>query len=374
MRFHILSLPHTQTTKQYSWCAYTQKVRKFCDMMTSLGHEVFLYAGEENEAKCTELVPVLSTAEVDSWFGHLNWETDLFPADGWEPAQPWWKTANSRAITEIAKRREPGDFLGVIMGRSQQEVADAFPDMLPCEWGIGYEGTFSNYRVFESYAWMHHVYGIQRNSNGIFYDEVIPNSFEVKDFPLGDGAGEYYLFLGRVILRKGPHVAAEVCAHLKQPLVVAGQGVWKQEPGRFYGIDNVVLEHDDMEYVGVVQPQERAKLLGGAKAVFMPTLYIEPFGGVAVEAMLCGTPVIATDWGAFTETIQNGVNGYRCRSFRDFVEAAHVAPDLNRRAIRNRAIDLYSTDTVRHQYDAYFRRLNTLRGDGWYDLSIADTA
>lgn len=366
-RFHIVSLPHTQTTKEYSWCAYTEKVRKFCNMMMSLGHEVFLYAGEENEADCTEFVTVLTKDEVAGWFGHLDWQKDLFPTDGWDPEKPWWQLANTRAIAEIKKRQQPDDILGTIMGRDHAMVADAFPEMLPCEWGIGYEGTYAAYRVFESSSWQHHVHGIQRDGNGHFFDTVIPNSFEVEDFPLGAGDGGYYLFLGRVIQRKGPHIAAEVTAHLGEKLLVAGQGVWKQEPGKLYGLDNVVLVNPNMEYVGVVDPKSRADLLGGAKAVFMPTIYLEPFGGVAVESMLCGTPVLSTDWGAFTETIQHGVSGYRCSMFKEFVSAAEDAVLLDRAKVRQHALR-YTTDNVRHEYNAYFHRLDSLRRGGWYEM------
>ena len=54
MRFHVVSLPHTNTTESFAVCAYTEKVRKFCIMMKALGHTVYLYAGEQNEAPCDE--------------------------------------------------------------------------------------------------------------------------------------------------------------------------------------------------------------------------------------------------------------------------------------------------------------------------------
>ena len=60
MRFHVASLPHTQTTRAYETCAFTANVRKFADMMYARGHEVYLYAGEENEAACTEFIPCIS--------------------------------------------------------------------------------------------------------------------------------------------------------------------------------------------------------------------------------------------------------------------------------------------------------------------------
>jgi glycosyltransferase involved in cell wall biosynthesis len=370
VRFHIVSLPHTQTTKEWSWCAYTEKVRKFANMMTDIGHDVFLYSGEENEARCAEHITVITKAEQEEWFGHLNWETDLFPSGGWEPTKTWWTVMNARAVAEIAKREEPGDILGLTMGRSQEALAQAFPQMLPCEWGVGYEGVITPYRVWESYAHMHYVHGTQKDTTGRNYDAVIPNSFEVEDFPLGKGDGGYYLYLGRVILRKGPHIAGEVCSHLDEPLILAGQGVWKQEPGEIYGVDKVVIRHNDptkLSWAGVVGPKERADLLGGAKALFVPTIYIEPFGGVAIEAMLCGTPVLTSDYGAFTETVHPGINGYRCRTFQEWVDAAKMAPLLPRERVRESAMR-YSTENVATEYDYFFRRLDSLRRDGWYTM------
>lgn len=367
MRFHVPSLPHTHTTKEWGWCAYTQKVRKFADMMTSLGHEVFLYAGEDNEAQVTEHVPVVSKAEQAEWFGHLNWEKDLFPAGGWEPTNVWWQVMNSRTIAEIAKRKQPGDIIGVIMGRAQQPISDAHPDLQVCEWGIGYEGTFAPHRVFESYCWMHHIHGRQKDAIGRNYDRVIANSFELEDFPLGDGDGGYFMYLGRLIQNKGPHIAAEVTKRTGDRLVVAGQGALRIEGDRIYGLDNLVMEAPNMEYVGVLGPEERARLLGGARALFVPTIYIEPFGGVAVEAMLCGTPVISSDWGAFTETVVPGVTGFRCRTLKEYMDASEQVKDLDRAAVRENALK-YTTDHIRHEYEYYFKQLQTLRHEGWYSL------
>lgn len=61
MTFHVVSLPHTQTTMEYEACAYTSKTRKFCNMMKSLGHKVYLYASEENEANVDELITITTS-------------------------------------------------------------------------------------------------------------------------------------------------------------------------------------------------------------------------------------------------------------------------------------------------------------------------
>jgi glycosyltransferase involved in cell wall biosynthesis len=98
----------------------------------------------------------------------------------------------------------------------------------------------------------------------------------------------------------------------------------------------------------------------------VPTLYLEPFGGVAVEAMLCGTPVITTDWGAFTETVKHGVTGYRCHTLAEFCKAAEDVDTLKPHMIANHAISNYSMKAVAPKYTAYFEKLMTLWDKGWY--------
>nr|MDT0664293.1 glycosyltransferase [Micromonospora sp. DSM 115978] len=136
------------------------------------------------------------------------------------------------------------------------------------------------------------------------------------------------------------------------PLKVAGEG----EPPK-YG-----------EYLGVVGPEKRAELMSRAKAVFMPTLYVEPYGADSVEAMLCGTPIVTTDWGAPTEYNLHGRTGYRCRTFGEFLEAARIAPDLDKVKIREYALNMLSTDVVKWRYQNYFNRLDDLRREGPLNL------
>jgi glycosyltransferase involved in cell wall biosynthesis len=87
---------------------------------------------------------------------------------------------------------------------------------------------------------------------------------------------------------------------------------------------------------------------------------------VNIESQACGTPVITTDWGAFTETVVEGVTGFRCRNVEEFILATQNVKNLDRNAIRQRAISLYSVDVIAKKYEYYFRRLETLWGDGWY--------
>jgi glycosyltransferase involved in cell wall biosynthesis len=355
MRFHVLSLPHTQTTKEYTLCAYTEKVRKFCNMMKSLGHTVFLYASEDNEADCDELITVATKADQLKWFGNHDYKSKFFNLT-WDLNEEHWQVTNQRAADEIAKRKEPHDFICTIAGMCQKQVADLHPDLMTVEFGIGYSGTFSAYRVFESYAWMHSVYGAYSDPGhimsvqGRFYDEVIPNYFETEDFPFSLNKEDYYLFIGRLTELKGFDIAVDVCKKLGKRLIIAGQGT----PPTFG------------EFVGSVGPEKRGELMSKAKAVFVPSLYLEPFGGVHAEAMMCGTPVITTDWGAFPENVVEGVTGYRCRTMAEFVKAAENVSNLNPQTIRGYAVGRFSTDVVRYQYEDYFERLLTLWDKGFY--------
>jgi glycosyltransferase involved in cell wall biosynthesis len=347
MRFHVVSLPHTHTTAAFPSCAFTQKVVRFCKMMTALGHEVFLYAGEQNEAPCTEHIPCISEkrrAEMvgDSHYTEADW------------SHPHWQGFNANVIGQMHERIEPQDFICLIGGYAHKPIADAFPNHISVEFGIGYSGTFAKYRVFESYAWMHTVYGAQAGdagaADGHWFDAVIPNQIEDGLYPLGKGDGDYALYIGRLIDRKGYRIAQQVCQAKGTRLILAG-------PGQASG-------HG--EFVGEVDANERARLMAGAKCLFAPTQYIEPFGTVHIEAMACGTPIIATDWGVFTETVEQGVHGFRCRSFAEFCEALNKAETLDRERIRQDAIRRFSMATVSRQYEAYFTRLSTLWDKGWY--------
>lgn len=352
MRFHITALPHTQTTSEYLSCAYTAKTLNFCRMMMDRGHEVFLYGGTVNEAPCTEFIACVSAADRAAHVGEGH-----FTAAPFDSNLPFWRNANARMAAEIAARARPQDFLCVIGGVAQKPIADALPSMMAVEFGVGYGGTFSKYRVFESYAWMHTIYGAAtmgrpHDADGNWWDAVIPGYLDPAQFPFAEEPEDYFLFVGRLIDRKGFAIAAEVARTLGKRLVVAGQGT----------------PPEGCDYRGVVGPEERGHLMSRARAVFVPTLYVEPFGNVHVEAMACGTPVITTDWGVFTETVQDGFNGFRCRNFAEFIRAARDVEGLDRHAIRRAAISRYGLARIGAEYEAYFSRLLTLWGRGWYEV------
>jgi glycosyltransferase involved in cell wall biosynthesis len=345
---HLVGLPHTSTISDWSACAYTQKIRRFATMMTEQGWDVYLYGGPDNEAKVADHIPLVSHEDQDRWWP--DWDRNNEVWNGFDVNALWWRVFNSRAIAEIRERIEPHDLIGLIGGRCQQPVADAFPHHLSMEWGVGYEGIFTRYRCFESYAWMHHVYGLAGVKDGQFFDTVIPNSYEPDEFyPDECREREDLLFIGRMIERKGLPVVQEIAK--RHRVVTAGQGVMRIQGA---------------EHLGTVKGQRRLELFQHARAVLVPTTYIEPFGGVAVEAMLCGTPVITTDWGAFPELVEHGVTGFRCRTLREFLAAVESIEDLDREEIAWAAEQRWTTAITAPLYDQWLQRLLTLYDDGWY--------
>lgn len=370
---HVLGFPHTQTTAAYATCAYTQRVVKFCRMMHGRGRKVILYSGEENEAPCDEHVALLTEERRQSWFGKHD-EGDLERGGfDWNPESPWWSEMNSRAVGEIGKRADSHDLICLSQGRSQQLIADCFPANTVAEIMVGYEGILQQrkvspaYAAFESNSHRHMVYGLNGWRRGREYDVVIPNQFDPAELPLGDGGDDYLLFMGRLISQKQPHVAAMIAEALGKKLIVAGPGATE------WGDGYVIFPEGEarapgLEYVGPVSIADRADLMGKAGVTLMPTVFLEPFGGVAVESMMCGTPVVTTDFGAFTETVHPGVSGFRYTTLQEAVDLTNEALWLDRQTVRNHAMWHYSLSAVAPLYEKWFDNLDGLWGEGWTAL------
>lgn len=320
--------------------------------------DILIYAPKGPPIPGAQLVSCLSEKSRTTTFG----------AD--DPNRlPFWPTPeqsaafNIRVIKELGKRAEPHDLILLTAGWTHKPIADAFPKHIVCEPGVGYEGILgNNYCAFESYAWMHHVYAKKGINDGRWFDAVIPNYFDPDEFPeLNDSTGDYLLFLGRLVQRKGPHIAAEIAQAAGLPLVVAGAG------GKQVGKDIVAPEVTikNAEYAGPVGIKERAEILAGARALLFCTTYIEPFGGVMVEAMMAGTPVISTDWGAPVEINVPGV-GVRFRTFAEAVKAVERVGKLKPAIIQEYARSHYSLQAAAPKYERWFNQLLTLFGDGWY--------
>lgn len=360
MRFHILGLPHTISSKEYNACAYTQKVVKFGKMMTALGHTVIHYGHEESDLICTEHVTTLTSDDWKKAYGDYDWRKHFFKYDINDYA---YKTFYKNTIEEIGKRKRQNDFILPFWGLGHKPVCDAHNDLIVVEPGIGYPGgSWANYKIFESYAIYHAYYGLESvgNCKQSWYDVVIPNYFDTEDFDFQKNKKDYFLFMGRIYEGKGINIAVQATEEIGAKLVVAGQGSLK-EMG-YQSVPDHVIE------IGYADIAKRKTLMSEAKAAFVASLYNEPFGGVQIECLFSGTPTITTDWGAFSENNLHGITGYRCRTFEQFTWAARNIDKIDSEKCRNWAKDNFSLEVIGPKYEEYFESVLDIHGkNGWYE-------
>ncbi len=376
MRFHVVSLPHTQTTDEYLACAYTQKIVKFCRMMAPTEHEVVLYAGEQNDAPCDEFVTIATDKEQRKWFGKKNLDL-MFPIR-WDPTEDHWIDTNRRVAKHIKSGIRSGkydkrDQVLILAGTCNRQIGFYVPNTL-VEYGVGYTGVFTH-AAYESHFHRSAVYTMRGIGDGKAFDTVIPNYFDPDEFKLArtPKRQDHLLFVGRIIMRKGVHIAAQVAEATGRKLLVAGQGVTDFVNGEYIQSEEIKLTSTALEFIGTLGVKERAYEMARAHAVLAPTTYLEPFGGVAVEAGFAGTPAITTNWGAFTETIIEGVTGFRPDTLDEYVKAVESASSLKREVIRKSVQDRYSLDAVRPQFETWFKKIDSLWDDGWYQGHVAPT-
>lgn len=373
MRFHVLGVPHTVTHTDYVACAFTQKVLKFCKMMTKLGHEVIHYGHADSNVICTEHVTITNNTDLALSYGNRDWRKNVFK---YTRKDHVYQIFEKNAITEIDKRKKKFDFILAFFGLVHQNICDAFDRRwyIPVEPGIGYNEVFAPCKVFESYAIYHAITGptvVDPSTNTVnlpnWYDAVIPNYFDPDDFIFNENKENYFLYLGRIVTGKGVDIAIDVTKEIGAKLIIAGQ-IPNLEEDSDDPFVKLILQNlpSHVEYVGYADLEKRKHLMANAKAGFVPSIYIEPFGGVQIEMLMSGTPTITSDWGAFAENNLHGVTGYRCRTFDQFVWAAQNIEKIESKKCREWA-ENFTLDKIGLMYEDYFESVqNYYKYQSWY--------
>jgi glycosyltransferase involved in cell wall biosynthesis len=185
---------------------------------------------------------------------------------------------------------------------------------------------------------------------------VIHHGLDAIDFPFGDRDGGYCLFLGRMSADKGAHRAILAARKAGIDLKMAAK---MREPSELEYFENEVqpLLGDGIEYLGEVPHHQKLELLAAARALLFPIRWNEPFGMVMIEAMACGTPVIAFPEGAAPEVIRDGETGFLVDDEDEMASAIDRVSELDRRTCRRAVETYFSTDRMVAEHVELFEQI-----------------
>lgn len=378
IRLHLPAIPYTITSDDYSHDAFTGKVKRFSPMMRSVGYEVYHYGIETSESNADKDIQLLTKDEwnklrIDSLlFLEPNLTRDQAEIKINDPSMfvgmlanwgtPLFKEFNRRFRERLQEnyRHVTTDIVCIPLGHSYDDALIGL-NYVMVEIGIGYNDSCHPFRVFESHNWLSATL-TNENKDPNNYWFVIPHSFDVDQFvfnpnPIPRRVG----FLGRISNAKGCHIIVEIAKRFPDvEFILCGQGNADE-----------YIKQPNVKYKAPIHGKERSEYLGNCIALLFLTTYLEPFGCTSVEAQLCGTPVIATDFGGPVETIEQFKTGLRGHTLSDYCKGVQMAlnNEFDRGYIRDRAAKLYGMYNVAHQYDYVLRSILDLykpEKNGWY--------
>ena len=186
------------------------------------------------------------------------------------------------------------------------------------------------------------------------YTATVHHGIDLQEFSFQEVSGDYLLFFGRIHPDKGTKECIEIARKTGKKLVLAGI---VQDEGYFERDVRPHLDDDQCVYIGSVGPKERNGVLGGALALLHPIHFDEPFGLSVVEAMACGTPVIAINRGSMPEVIHDEATGFLVGDAAEMADAVNKVDGLDRGACRRWVEDRFSVDRMAADYEKVYRQI-----------------
>jgi glycosyltransferase involved in cell wall biosynthesis len=172
--------------------------------------------------------------------------------------------------------------------------------------------------------------------------------------PTYNARGGYLAFLGRISPEKRPDRAIEIARAVGIPLKIAAK-IDKADEGYFREVIVPLIDGDGVEFIGEINESSKTKFLGDALALLFPIDWPEPFGLVMIEAMACGTPVLAFRQGSTSEIIDQGITGAIVDTMEEALRVLQQVISLDRRAVRRRFEERFSSARMAKDYVALYR-------------------
>ena len=307
--------------------------------LADLGHEPVVYAIRTSTVNC----------EVRGWYEDPDW-----PPASDDAARYKNLVHTSRAIRDAAD-----DDFDVIHVQDPLGIPLSVFTRVPlaCTIHHAHEPALSD--LYARFADIHYVCisRFQRDQERLRRLRTIHHGIRVENYHLVERKQRYLSFLGRIAPMKGPHLAIAVAKATGIPLKLAGEiqplyrDYWESEvrpqvDGRF------------IEYVGEADHRLKNELLGNSIACLFPIRWQEPFGFVMIEAMACGTPVLALSGGSVPEVIENGVSGWICESVEELAVKA-VDPAITPQSCRQYVEQRFCVQRMASEYAALYSEMVT---------------
>lgn len=210
--------------------------------------------------------------------------------------------------------------------------------------------------VYKKYNGRVHYVSISRadRSPELDYIATVHHGIDLGEFTFSDRPGEYLLFFGRIHPDKGAHAAVQIARRTGRRLVLAGI---IQDREYYEREVEPHLDGDRVKYAGSVGPLERDRLLGGAYAMLHPIGFDEPFGLSVVEALACGTPVVAFDRGSMPELINEGETGFLVPGVEEAAAAVEKVRSIDRVRCRREVERRFSVGRMVDDYLRVYRQV-----------------
>lgn len=187
------------------------------------------------------------------------------------------------------------------------------------------------------------------------WTRTIHHGYPISQYAFSTAAeGEYLAFLGRIAPEKGVDRAIAIAQRAGLPLRIAAK-IDVADKDYFEAHIAPLLGAPGIEFMGEIGEAEKSEFLGGALALLFPISWPEPFGLVMIEAMACGTPVIAFNCGSVPEVIQDGITGFIVETVEEAAVAVAMVKMIDRARVRASFEDCFSIDVMAQNYESAYR-------------------
>jgi glycosyltransferase involved in cell wall biosynthesis len=189
---------------------------------------------------------------------------------------------------------------------------------------------------------------------------TVHHGFPPESYSCYSKSGKYLAFLGRTSPEKGLDRAIAIAQHAGMPLKIAAK-IDRTDQEYFDSCIRPLLNSSDIEFLGEIGYPEKNEFLGEAAALLFPIAWPEPFGIVMIEAMACGTPVIAYPFGSVPEVVKHGVSGYIVLDLQSAVDAIKKLGKLDRKKVRRHFEQHFTATRMAEDYLEIYERLASRR-------------